>query len=137
MQNFEGGFEGGSGSGGENLNVKFPEEKKVAADTWPVDIKKAAGATSEKSKGSLKNTLKKWAGISSIALATLTGEGCAPDGSKEDASDSAPAAARVEKKTNFSGYGVHTETQDGKLKSSSYGEESGGKKKFKGYGIER
>lgn len=40
-------------------------------------------------------------------------------------------------KTSFKGYGISTETEDGEVTKSPYGQKEAGKKKFGGYGIER
>ena len=49
-------------------------------------------------------------------------------------------AHNTKEKTNrssFSGYGISTETANGEVTQTSYGESKGGKKTFRGYGIER
>jgi len=121
----------------------------------------------QEKKKTLKQKLQRVAALGAAALA-LGGEACAPKDSEAEkmsgaGGGSTPAAStegfkgygintetkdgevvktefgeKKDGKTSFSGYGISTETEDGEVTKSSYGEKDNkGKGKFKGYGIGR
>ena len=105
-----------------------------AGEKVDVPIKKI-----EKKPSGLLNKIRRVIGVGAVAAAALGGEACSPNAEKTETSDTQAGISHVEKsnRTSFSGYGISTETENGAVKKSQFGEEKNGKKTFGGYGIKR
>ncbi len=90
----------------------------------------------ERKKSTLKQKVQKAVAFGAIAAAAIGGEACAPKkGDGRSSGAGGESSSHTVSSEKFTGYGISTETKDGQIVKTQFGEEEGGKKTFSGYGI--